>query len=456
MKTGPSRDFKEFASGVKGVLDSVSPSFCIAKWSRTTIYLQNGSTHSCHLPEPHEISLQDISANPAALQNTRQVIEQRKKMLAGDRPSSCNYCWQVEDLGSVSDRILKSGHESAMPMIPAILDNPLSAKSNPTYVEVSFSNKCQLKCSYCSAQSSSSWKEEIIRFGNYPTGQSLTHGILPEKSNPYIAAFWKWWPELKKTLHTFRITGGEPLLAANTFQILENLLQNPEPKLTLAVNSNLSVPAVLFQKFNSLIHQIVEKKSVKKVELFASIDCDGPQAEYTRHGLDHTLFWNNVDSFLELNKESKITIMCTLNALSLCTFIPFLQKIMDLNVKHQNPSRIMSVYIELSYLRTPEYQCIQVLPDSFLKNMEEIVDFIEANQLGDHPAGGGFTAVQKSQAKRILELMRIGITPETKLSLQKKFYEFFSEHDRRRNTDFVKTFPEMAQFWDECRSLAKS
>lgn len=456
MKTGPQRDFKEFTAGVKGVLDAVSPSFCIAKWSRTTLYLHNGTTHSCHLPEPHDMSVADIAVHPAALQNTSQVIEQRKKMLAGERPASCNYCWQVEDLGSVSDRVLKSGHASAMPMLPSILENPLSKTSTPTYVEVSFSHKCQLKCSYCSASSSSSWEDEIIKFGDYPTGQGLVGRVLPEKSNPYIAAFWQWWPELKKTLHTFRMTGGEPLLAANTFEVLENLLLNPEPNLTLAVNSNLSVPAVLFQKFNSLVHQIHEKKSVKKVDLFASIDCDGPQAEYTRHGLDHTLFWKNVESFLERNPSSKVTIMCTFNALSLFSFIPLLQRIMSLNVKYQNPSRVMSVYIEMSYLRTPDYQCVQVLPSQFLKKMEEIADFIGANQLSTHPGQGGFTSIQKSQANRILELMRLGVSPESKADMQKKFYLFFSEHDRRRNTEFLKFFPELAQFWEDGKALAKS
>ena len=33
--------------------------------------------------------------------------------------------------------------------------------------------------------------------------------------NPYVEAFWRWWPDLYRDLHTFRITGGEPLLSKN-------------------------------------------------------------------------------------------------------------------------------------------------------------------------------------------------------------------------------------------------
>ena len=33
-----------------------------------------------------------------------------------------------------------------------------------------------------------------------------------EEDNPYIEAWWKWWPEVSKTLNILRITGGEPTI----------------------------------------------------------------------------------------------------------------------------------------------------------------------------------------------------------------------------------------------------
>ena len=35
---------------------------------------------------------------------------------------------------------------------------------------------------------------------------------------------------------------------------------------------------------------------------------------------------------------------------------------------------------------------------------------------------------------------------------KKNFYSFFNEHDRRRGTSFEKTFPEMEEFWKECKN----
>jgi len=36
------------------------------------------------------------------------------------------------------------------------------------------------------------------------------------------------------------------------------------------------------------------------------------------------------------------------------------------------------------------------------------------------------------------------------------FWRFFQEHDKRRHTDFLTTFPQMRDFWQECEYHAKN
>jgi hypothetical protein len=79
--------------------NSISPTFCFAKWHHSTIYLQLGQTHSCYHPPPHEIKLDEIALNSSALHNTEQKKQERKMMLAGEKPSGCQYCWNIESLG---------------------------------------------------------------------------------------------------------------------------------------------------------------------------------------------------------------------------------------------------------------------------------------------------------------------------------------------------------------------
>lgn len=440
----------------KKLLDSVSSCFCIAKWSGVSLHLETGTTHSCHHPAVHKIPIEELKNNPSALHNTQFKIEQRKKMMAGERPAECDYCWRIEDLQSkeISDRVLKSSSNWSLPVLGEIVTDPLSSKFKPRYVEVSFSNKCQFKCSYCSANYSSSWAEELVKFGNYETGSGWKDSdVLEEETNPYVKAFWEWWPELKTGLNTFRITGGEPLLSPSTFRVLESLLENPEPNLNIAINSNLGAPPVLIQKFNDYVYQIMEKKAVGSFELYTSIDTFGSQAEYIRNGLKHDYFWNNVDQFLDKNQNCKITFMCTFNAFSLFSFIPLLQKIMELNLKHRSDDRKLPIYIDIAFLRYPDYQTVQILPETFIPYMEKIVNFIDENQWYKTPNNVGFHDTQFIKSKRILEWMRQGLEPTKKTAMQKRFYQFFKEHDRRRNTDLVATFPELEQFWESCKAI---
>ena len=45
---------------MKEKLDGVGCGFCLAKWTQVTMHLHNGTTHSCHHPEPHKVNLNEI------------------------------------------------------------------------------------------------------------------------------------------------------------------------------------------------------------------------------------------------------------------------------------------------------------------------------------------------------------------------------------------------------------
>jgi len=135
---------------VKEKLDSVGCGFCLAKWTQVTLHLQTGFNHSCHHPTPHKIPLDEIQRDPRALHNTRFKKKRRREMLRGQRPSECEYCWNVEDNSNqFSDRIYKSSEPWSMPYFDQIKDSKWRDNFNPKYVEVSFSNACNFKCSYC-------------------------------------------------------------------------------------------------------------------------------------------------------------------------------------------------------------------------------------------------------------------------------------------------------------------
>ncbi|MEL0015232.1 MAG: hypothetical protein VW715_08455, partial [Rhodospirillales bacterium] len=107
-------DYKRQAETAKEELAEVSPTMCLAKWNQVSLHLPTGLTNSCYHPPLHEIDHNKLKDNPAALHNTAEKLEQRQQMLAGEKPSGCSYCWNIEKTGEMSDRHYRSGEPWAM------------------------------------------------------------------------------------------------------------------------------------------------------------------------------------------------------------------------------------------------------------------------------------------------------------------------------------------------------
>lgn len=451
---------------VRKKLNETSGSFCLAKWLQVTVHLQNGMTHSCHHPIPHKIPLAELDVNRSALHNTKFKKLQRRAMLNGLKPKECDYCWKIENASpdNISDRVYKSGEEWALPHIndPDIRDWEKDIK--PTYLEVSFGNECQFKCAYCTPVVSSGVMSEYHQHGGY---KALPHFHLDNlkklgeypyakgEHNPYVDAFWDWWEDLNETLEVFRITGGEPLLNSNTFQFLEGLIKSPRPKLDIAVNSNLSVPANYLDRFTDLVKVILSEKKCRKFEVYTSLDTFGEQAEYIRFGLDYDEFLTNIRNLLKNVPKLKLTIMCTFNALSVPRFKRFLEEIRALKLEFRDSDYDSRIMLNIPYLRYPPFMSAAVLPDSFISTIEESLDYMLRNAFD--VSFQVFSDEEIGYLRRILEWVKSKPYNQSTLELyQSSFFSFFSEYDSRKGTDFEETFPEFKEFWQNLKSRSQS
>jgi organic radical activating enzyme len=451
-------------------LNMVGCGFCLAKWTQVTMHLHNGTTHSCHHPKPHKIPLEEILSNPTALHNTKFKKEIRKEMLEDKKPDECDYCWNIENASyAFSDRTLKSSEPWSAPFLEDILKSGWKKNYNPKYVEVSFSNTCNFKCSYCGPQYSSKWMDEINTHGPYKTSTNYndiewfkkedTMPYLASENNPYVDAFWKWWPEMYQDLHTFRITGGEPLLNKDTFKILDYIIETPTPnkKLSLCINSNLGIPKKLFDEFVIKIEKILDKELVHEFIIFTSCDTWGTQAEYIRNGFEYSLFKERIDFLLDKFKPLTIDIMSTYNALSVPNYKYLIEDVVELKKRHHNPYRYWgsSLLLDSSYLRFPEHQSVKILEDKWVSAIDEqakLVDFYEQVRTGVVD-GHGFTDIEINKIIRIKDWFT---SPEGNKMIdtnRKDFYTFITQHDIRRNTNFCKTFPELEEFYHKCGKI---
>lgn len=449
---------------------SGSNTMCTAKWTQSTIYLMDGYTHSCHHPAPHKISLESLKSNPSALHNTEQKLKARSQMLVGKRPPECEYCWNIEDLpgNHISDRTYKSANnEWSFPYLSDVLDSDLGENFNPTYMEVAFDNTCSMKCMYCSPSVSSKWMEEVKQYGAY---SNTTHNIgnleylhqidrmpIPQKeNNPYVNAFWEWWPELYKSLHTFRITGGEPLLSKNTWRVFDEIKNNPRKDLNLAVNTNLQIPNDLFDKFIGFYNSIYPH--INDFEVYTSCEATGEHANYIRHGMEYVSFIENCRKFLDKTSwtvTNRLCFMITFNALSIFTFKDFLEDIRKLRSEYNGPDGFNRIPIMINYLRWPTFQDARILPVEIKqKYMDDIIEYVEKNM--DASDIGRFQLEDVHQLHRLKEYIMTGMAEPDLSREMGDFGAFFQEYDRRKNLDFEALFPELHDFYAECKDIANN
>jgi hypothetical protein len=442
--------------------NEVGPTFCLAKWHHVTMYLQSGETHSCYHPRPHKIPLHELENNPSALHNTNEKKQERKLMLEGGKPEGCQYCWNIEAMGPdyISDRHIRNSSIYTEERYEQCSKGSFEQNINPEYIEINFGNECNFKCGYCHPKYSTHFYKEIETYGpitnvkNHRLDIDYLRLYQREEDNPYVDAFWKWWPELRKTLTIMRVTGGEPTLHRSTWTLFDRIEEDPMPWLELNVNSNLGTKNILIQRMAEKVKKLTDENKIRSFKLFTSMDTWGKKAEYIRTGLDLELWEQNFHTYLK-NTNSPVTFMITFNIFSVTSFKKLLEKFLEwrkiygwyddpVNPQHR-------VRFDTPYLREPLHYDMNILPkDEFMPYMYESLQFMKDNL--DDTRADAFSTMEYEKFKRVVDYMAETQYDQDKLTIGRRdFYNFFNEMDERRDTDMLAVFPEYLKFYRICQ-----
>jgi len=432
------------------VLDNLSASFCAAKWYNATIWLGSGMTTSCHHPPAHRVDPDQVQANPGLLHNTDQKKEDRRKMLAGERPAGCEYCWKIEDMGrdAVSDRVYKSKIYPIEALHEAFNTAP-DRDVNLRTLEIAFDRTCQFACSYCNPAFSTTWVNDIRHNGPY-TGlvsdgrNHFTHThdasqlFKITESNPYVDAFFAWWEtDLHHTLTELRITGGEPLMSHHTWRLIDWFKTNTGKSHTrLAINSNLGTDVD--------VGRLLDSTKGMAIDLYTSNESISTQAEYIRDGLVWDDWANNVERLLDSGQFRGIHVMCTINALCLSTLDQLLECIMNWKLEYGRDA----VSFTLNILRFPSFQSPLVLPEHTRTVYKQrlstwLAHWADSEFIQEH---------EVNHTQRLIDYLDVVKTPHSEAfdrpRLHNDFKQFYTQYDQRRGKDFGQAFPELKEWYD--------
>ena len=455
----------------KNYLDTKSKSFCGHKWYYATVHLWMGETQSCFHNPGHPIDLEEIKNNPSAIHNTKFKKSERAQMLRGERPINCQFCWVIEesDPSAISDRMRFSTLYS-----PDELDLAFNADPESDVqlreLEIAFDRTCQLACTYCSPYISSSWARDIRQNGAYqdlktngadqyssPQDHTVKYSYNDRENNPYIEAFFKWWEtDLHKHLKSIHFTGGEPTMGGYLWRFLDWCGEQKETSLeTIGIITNLSYDDSVVDKL--IDHITRAKKNIKQIMVLVSIENIGDKAEYVRDGLDSKQFEKNLTRLCLESTVDRVYLQSTINAVSIDGYMEYLHWSKKFRENYEIRRKLNSY---INFVRFPAFQNIFVLPQEKRDQYSnEIMQFVKDDENIQY-----FKDDEVILIKRLAEYLKTVEVPHKgimfdeqtyderkieyiKPDLAQDFKNFFTQFDKRRNKNFEKTFPNLAEWY---------
>lgn len=271
---------------------------------------------------------------------------------------------------------------------------------------------------------------------------------LPEEKNPYVQAFWKWWPSLVDDLIVLRLTGGEPLLQQGTFKLLDWFDKTPKPKLQLVITSNFSLPTKILSRFFSKLHSLLDNQKIGSFLLHVSVDSIGKRAEYIRTGLNFKLLNNNIERYLKEFPRAELAFICTFGCFSVTSLSDYLDWIIDLKEKHETSSR--KIYLDVPKLLNPNHLSIRVLPSEYQNNIKTVIKKLSRLEKGKIH----FSEEVKKKLQQMLVWMQQPLDVQL---IERQRYYLYCFMVQQRNffgKRFCDIFPEMSKFYKECKQIA--
>lgn len=399
---------------------------CQLKWSWSTIFLNRGTTSSCHRGRHwqfDETTLKDFHNHPGK-------IGDREKMLKGIWPGNgCEYCRDVEALGGQSDRTANGNTRPGI-LPPELLLDATATVVTPKLVEVYFSNLCNQSCVYCRPSFSSQIAYELEKYGSsqynidYNDTQIEKAG---EKYSLYLKLFWKWLSDNHQEVAVFQILGGEPLYQPEFDQFLEFLENHPSPNMAVKVFTNMNHNPVKFNKQILIIERLVRDKKIKEIELVCSIDCWGEDLEYIRYGLDLKICEENIHTVLK-SEFINLFFHATISPLSLPSMHLLTSKVFEWGLlSHHNTS----IHYNWNTVVKPECFNIYNFGPALMPYVDQTLEVFKKN--------GGLKPWQQTLSGIKAQLQQS--KPDTEQI--KRLSGFLDELDVRRKLDWRSQFPQI-------------
>lgn len=301
-----------------------SKTFCIYPWIHQYVGT-TGDVKPCCVFE-HNDELGNLKNNTLEeIWNNDDTKKLRLKLLNGEQEKGCHHCNNNVSATNSSRNTVNNAYfdgafhnRDVTHAVNSTLPDGTVPEHKLYHIDVRFNNLCNFSCRTCFPHFSTNWVMDYRKLHNITQKQEINDGFqFPGKTEDQ--ALLEIIPHLP-TVKTIYFAGGEPLIQKEHYDVLNKLIESPNPYCDIVYNTNLS-------KIQLGEHSVIEYwNKLRKVHLNASIDGSHKKAEYWRHGtnwddivnnfkqikeqctnviftISFTMSWINVINALELHKE---------------------------------------------------------------------------------------------------------------------------------------------------------
>ena len=359
--------------------------YCSKSWTDVNVDFSSEFVKNCCKAQPIKFV---PNLDKSFFEFSPDLLKRKRDSLNGIKNDNCLFCWNEE-----GKRVTyRDVHNSwASEFVEKNRDDLLSGKKSfANYIEVKFSNTCDMACIYCGpAFSSKIAIEENIRVKSVPLAGEFE--AFKDFSDPLI----KNAVELKREKYPgklwdtaqlrFVFLGGEPTLIDQFYEFINHITErvryhSPDNdwkskmrNIRLEIVTNCNTTPSLMKKFFKMVDETNFEWTIG-----ISNESYGEDAELIRHGLNWERFQGNFRQYLSASKKiDSINLAPTLNIFSLKTFHFYMNWVHDqFNRQLELTGWCPAFTWHGNFVSDPVLD-IKVLPTEYKKYIDAAIDVAE-------------------------------------------------------------------------------
>jgi organic radical activating enzyme len=325
-----------------------SKTFCIYPWIHLHAYPTGESYPCCHAEMAYPVGNTRFKTLEEIYRDA-PMRELRKDML-NERPNpACGRCYEQEESGFFSGR--KSANKHHGHHVKRIDDD----KFQMSYWDIRFSNLCNLSCRSCGHIFSSSWYQDQAKLAG---GDWKDRNTVLNYAGRTETDMWEQLVPHLDYVEQIYFAGGEPLMMAEHYNILDELERRGRFDVRLIYNTNFTHVKL---KDRTVFDYW---KKFKSVAVGASLDAMGARAEYMRKGTEWDQVERNRAMMLETCPNVDFYISPTLSILNA-------MHLTDFHYNWVQKGFIRPQDLNINILQDPSYYRIDIATPDYKQQIKE-------------------------------------------------------------------------------------